>query len=63
VGSDKVDPGKPWQNGADESFNGKLRDEYLTLQWFRNRFDAKVGIEAWRRHYNRASCCPTRLCA
>ena len=23
-----IDPGKPWQNGADESFNGKLRDEY-----------------------------------
>ena len=22
-----IDPGKPWQNGADESFNGKLRDE------------------------------------
>ena len=21
------DPGKPWQNGADESFNGKFRDE------------------------------------
>ena len=47
-----IDPGKPWQNGADESFNGKLRDEYLTLQWFRNRIDAKVGIEQWRRHYN-----------
>jgi len=47
-----IDPGKPWQNGADESFNGKLRDEYLTLQWFRNRLDAKVGIEEWRRHYN-----------
>src|SRR5258708_8360868 len=44
--------GKPSQNGADESFNGKLRDEYLTLQWFRNRVDAKVGIEQWRRHYN-----------
>ena len=27
-----IEPGKPWQNGADESFNGKLRDEYLTLQ-------------------------------
>ena len=40
-----IDPGKPWQNGADESFNGKLRDEHLTLQWFRNRVDAKVGIE------------------
>lgn len=47
-----IDPGKPWQNGADESFNGKLRDEYLTLQWFRNRVEAKVGIEEWRRHYN-----------
>ena len=47
-----IDPGKPWQNGADESFNGKLRDEYLTLQWFRNRVDAKVGVEQWRRHYN-----------
>ncbi len=47
-----IDPGKPCQNGADESFNGKLRDEYLTLQWFRNRVDAKVGVEQWRRHYN-----------
>lgn len=47
-----IEPGKPWQNGADESFNGKLRDEYLTLQWFRNRVDAKVGVEQWRRHYN-----------
>ena len=41
-----IDPGKPWQNGTDESFNGKFRDEYLSLQWFRNRADAKVGIEA-----------------
>jgi putative transposase len=47
-----IDPGKPWQNGADESFNGKLRDEYLSLQWFRNRVDARVGIEQWRQHYN-----------
>lgn len=22
-----IDPGKPWQNGALESFNGKFRDE------------------------------------
>jgi putative transposase len=47
-----IDPGKPWQNGADESFNGKLRDQHLSLQWFRNRADAKVSIEQWRRHYN-----------
>ncbi len=46
-----IDPGKPWQNGTDESFNGKLR-EHFSLQWFRNRADAKVSIEPWRRHYN-----------
>ena len=26
IGSALSDPGKPWQNGADESFNGKFRD-------------------------------------
>jgi hypothetical protein len=32
--------------------NGKFRDQHLSLQWFRNRADAKVSIEEWRRHYN-----------
>jgi putative transposase len=48
-----IDPGKPWQNGADESFNGKFRDECLNLEWFRSRAEAKVVIETWRRGYNR----------
>ena len=47
-----IDPGKPWQNGANESFNGKFRDECLGMQWFKNRIDAKVVIEDWRRSYN-----------
>ena len=47
-----IDPGKPWQNGVDESFNGKFRDECLSLEWFRNRTEAKVVIEQWRQHYN-----------
>lgn len=47
-----IDPGKPWQNGTDESFNGKLRDECLSLEWFRSRGEAKVVIDAWREHYN-----------
>jgi putative transposase len=47
-----IDPGKPWQNGATESFNGKFRDECLSLEWFRSRAEAKVVIEAWRRHFN-----------
>jgi len=47
-----IDPGKPWQNGADESFNGKFRDECLNMEWFRSRTEARVLIEIWRRHYN-----------
>ena len=46
-----IDPGKPWQN-ADKSSNARLRAEYLSLNWFRNRVDANVGIEQWRRHYD-----------
>ena len=47
-----IDPGKPWQNGTAESFNGKFRDVCLSLEWFRSRSEAKVVIESWRRHYN-----------
>jgi hypothetical protein len=46
------DAGKPTQNACIESFNGKFRDECLSLDWFRSRADAKVVIESWRRHYN-----------
>jgi len=52
IGTALIDPGKPWQNGATESFNGKFRDECLSLEWFRSRAEAKPVIEAWRRHYN-----------
>lgn len=47
-----IDPGKPWQNGSNESFNGKFRDECLSMQWFKNRIDAKILIEEFRRQYN-----------
>ena len=47
-----IDPGKPWQNGTTESFNGRLRDECLNMEWFRNRIEARIVIEDWRRHYN-----------
>src|SRR3546814_14919642 len=39
-------------NGACESFNGKFRDEFLSLELFRSRAEAKVVIETWRKHYN-----------
>jgi putative transposase len=47
-----IDPGKPWQNGVGESFNGKFRDECLSVEWFRSRAEAKVVIETWRQHFN-----------
>lgn len=47
-----IDPGKPWQDGTNESFNGKFRDECLAMEWFRNRIEAKIVIEDWRTHYN-----------
>jgi len=47
-----IEPGKPWQNGTNESFNGKFRDECLSMEWFRHRLEAKVVIEDWRTHYN-----------
>ena len=47
-----IEPGKPWQNAYNESFNGKFRDECLSVEWFRNRREAKVVIEQWRKEYN-----------
>lgn len=47
-----IEPGKPWRNGVAESFNGKFRDECLSLERFRSRAEAKVVIEQWWRHYN-----------
>lgn len=47
-----IDPGSPWENGYNESFNGKLRDELLNTEIFHTLKEAKVLIERWRRHYN-----------
>jgi putative transposase len=46
------DPGKPCQNGYDESVNGKFRDECLSMEWCRNRHEAVPIIETWRQHSN-----------
>lgn len=47
-----IEPGKPWQNGKGESFNGKLRDECLSREWFSSVREAKAIIENWRKFYN-----------
>jgi putative transposase len=47
-----IQPGRPMQNGHVESFNGRLRDECLNANWFRNLMDARAKIGAWRDEYN-----------
>src|SRR2546425_4265214 len=47
-----IRPGKPVENAYVESFNGKLRNEYLNENWFLNLHDARRIIEAWRVDYN-----------
>jgi transposase InsO family protein len=47
-----IEPGSPWENGYNESFNGKLRDELLNVELFNDLREAKVLIERWRKHYN-----------
>jgi len=47
-----IEPGSPWENGYNESFNGKLRDELLNREIFYNLKEAKVVIENWRKRYN-----------
>ena len=48
-----IEPGSPWENPYIESFNGKLRDECLNREIFRNTLEAQIIIEAWREEYNR----------
>jgi putative transposase len=48
-----LDPGKPCLNGMNEPFNGNFRDECFIMQWFKNRIDAKILIEDFRRQFNK----------
>lgn len=47
-----IDPGCPWQNGFQESFHGKVRDELLDREVFVSVAEAQARLEAHRRWYN-----------
>lgn len=47
-----IEPGKPVQNAHIESFNGKLRNECLNMEWFASLREARQVIEEWRIRYN-----------
>lgn len=44
--------GKPTDNAAIESFNGRFREECLNVHWFMSLEDAQAKIDAWRWDYN-----------
>lgn len=48
-----IEPGKPWQNGNNESFNGTFRRECLNAEVFGSLTEARVVIEQWRSRYNK----------
>jgi putative transposase len=47
-----IEPGSPWENGYNESFNGTLRYELLDVELFDTLLEAKVLIGRWRIEYN-----------
>ncbi|AMV31260.1 IS2 transposase TnpB [Pirellula sp. SH-Sr6A] len=47
-----IEPGSPWQNGVCESFNSKLRDEYLSQTELLSEQDARLKARAWQNDFN-----------
>jgi len=47
-----IEPGSPWKNGYNESFNGKLKGELIHCEIFYSLQEAYVLVEQYRREYN-----------
>lgn len=52
VGTIYIEPGSPWQNGYNESFNGVFRDNCLDRWWFCSLREAREEIASWLEEYN-----------
>ena len=47
-----IEPGSPWENGYCESFNSKMRDEFLNGEIFDTMFEVEVLTKKWVFEYN-----------
>ncbi len=47
-----IEPGSPWENGYCESFNSKMRDEFLNGEIFYSLKEVRVLAERWRVYFN-----------
>ncbi len=52
IGARFIDPGSPWQNGHNESFNGVFRDGCLNRWLFESLREAREASESWLHEYN-----------
>ena len=52
IGAVFIDPGSPWQNGHNESFNGVFRDGCLNRWLFESLREARETAESWLCEYN-----------
>jgi transposase InsO family protein len=47
-----IEPSCPSENGYNESFNGKLRDELLNREIFYSLREVQILTEQWRQKYS-----------
>jgi len=47
-----IEPGSPWENGYCESFNSKMRDEFLNGEIFDTMWEVDVLTKIWVQEYN-----------
>jgi len=47
-----IEPGSPWENAYCESFNSRMRDNFLKCEIFGNMYEAKVLTKQWVTYYN-----------
>jgi hypothetical protein len=47
-----IEPGSPWENGYIESFNARMRAEFLNGELFDTMFEAQVLTQRWIQYYN-----------
>ena len=47
-----IEPGSPWENGYIESFNSRMRDEFLNGELFGNMYEVQVLTKRWVQYYN-----------
>ncbi|TAM81987.1 MAG: hypothetical protein EPN47_11365 [Acidobacteria bacterium] len=52
MGTLRIEPGRLWENSYCETFNGKLRAQYLNGEISCSLKEARMETEQWRAKYN-----------